>query len=241
VKLDGVLFLAARTARSQAYAQCMAARGLDPEQVLIYGGKNSGRPGECDSTPCACTDQPVFVPDLSLSLEDSCKSRQWSVTKLGTESVNSAEVAQSLRAMAPKLVVYSGYGGEIVGSGILGSNAPFLHIHGGWLPDYRGSTTIYYSILRERNCAASAILLSSDIDAGPVVARASYPLPPAGLDVDYLYDSAIRADLLAKVLEGYARQGGWSKLTAQAVEDGRDYYVIHPVLKHLAMLAVGNS
>ena len=46
MKLEGVVFLAARTARSQAYAQCMAAHGLDPEQVLIYGGGGLGRPGQ---------------------------------------------------------------------------------------------------------------------------------------------------------------------------------------------------
>ena len=175
-----------------------------------------------------------------MPLEDSCQARQWPITTLACESVNAPEVVQTLHKLAPKLVVYSGYGGEIVSSELLGLNAPFLHIHGGWLPDYRGSTTIYYSILQERNCAASAILLSNDIDTGPVIARESYPVPPAGVDVDYVYDSAIRADLLVKVLGDYVKQGGWQTLTPQNIAEGRDYYVIHPVLKHLAMLAIGN-
>lgn len=240
MKLDGVLFLAAHTARSQAYAQCMAAHGLDPEQVLIYGRENSGRPGQSVDITFENSEQPVFVPDLSVALQDSCQARQWDIKTLACESVNAPEIVQVLRKMAPKLVVYSGYGGEIVSSGMLGLNVPFLHIHGGWLPDYRGSTTIYYSILQERNCSASAILLSNDIDTGPVIARESYPVPPAGVDVDYVYDSAIRADLLAKVLGDYVKQGGWQTLTPQTTAEGRDYYVIHPVLKHLAMLAIGN-
>lgn len=240
MKLEGVLFIAARTARSQAYAQCMAAHGLEPEQVLIYGGKNSGRPGQSTDISFENREQTVFVPDLSVPLEDSCEARQWAVTTLACESVNAPEMAQTLRNIAPKLVVYSGYGGEIVSSGLLGLNVPFLHIHGGWLPDYRGSTTIYYSILQEQNCSASAILLSNDIDTGPVIARENYPVPPAGVDVDYVYDSAIRADLLVKVLGEYAQQGGWQTLSPQSTEAGRDYYVIHPVLKHLAMLAIGN-
>jgi len=186
-------------------------------------------------------EQAVFVPDLSVPLEGTCQHRQWNITRLVCESVNSPEIAKTLRDIAPKLVVYSGYGGEIVSSELLGLNAPFLHIHGGWLPDYRGSTTIYYSILRERNCSASAILLSNEIDAGPVIARESYPVPPAGVDVDYVYDSAIRADLLVRVLGDYNNQGGWRTLNPQTSEQGRDYYVIHPVLKHLAMLAIGNS
>jgi len=240
VKLDGVLFLAARTARSQTYAQCMAAHGLDPEQVLIYGGKNSGRPGQSVDIAFENSEQAVFVPDLSVPLEDSCQARQWDITTLGCESVNAPEMVQTLRKIAPKLVVYSGYGGEIVSSELLGQNVPFLHIHSGWLPDYRGSTTIYYSILQERNCSASAILLSNNIDTGPVIARESYPVPPAGVDVDYVYDSAIRADLLVKVIDEYVKQGGWPTLRPQNTDEGRDYYVIHPVLKHLAMLAIGN-
>ena len=238
--MDGVLFLAARTARSQAYAQCMTAHGLDPEQVLIYGSSNAGRPGQSPGGCCDNVDQAVLLPDLSVPLEDTSRNRQWDTTILSCESVNSPEIIDRLTDTAPKLVVYSGYGGEIVSSELLGLSTPFLHIHGGWLPDYRGSTTIYYSILRERNCSASAILLSNEIDAGPVIARRSYPVPPAGLDVDYIYDSAIRADLLVKVLGDYTKQGGWPTLKSQTPEQGRDYYVIHPVLKHLAMLAIGN-
>jgi methionyl-tRNA formyltransferase len=219
----------------------MAARGLDPEQVLIYGSSESGRPGQSVDVSVEDIEQAVFVPDLSVPLEGTCQNRQWNITRLVCESVNSPEIAKTLRDIAPKLVVYSGYGGEIVSSELLGLNAPFLHIHGGWLPDYRGSTTIYYSILRERNCSASAILLSNEIDAGPVIARESYPVPPAGVDVDYVYDSAIRADLLVRVLGDYNNQGGWRTLNAQTSQQGRDYYVIHPVLKHLAMLAIGNS
>ena len=240
MKLDGVLFLAARTARSQAYAQCMAAHALEPEQVLIYGGENSGRPGQGAEVLSGNIGLSIFVPDLSQPLEDSCQRRAWSIATLGSESVNSAEIVEKLREISPKLVVYSGYGGEIVSPELLGLNVPFLHIHGGWLPDYRGSTTIYYSILQERNCSASAILLSNDIDTGPVIARETYPAPPAGVDVDYVYDSAIRANLLVKVLGDYARQGEWPALRPQAAGEGKDYYVIHPVLKHLAMLAIGN-
>ncbi len=240
MKLDGVLFLAARTARSQAYAQSMAAHDLNPEQVLIYGASKTGRPGQSLNVRCDDMDQAVLVPDFSVPLEDSCLNRQWNTTILSCESVNSSEILERVGDIEPKLVVYSGYGGEIVSPELLDLDAPFLHIHGGWLPDYRGSTTIYYSILRERNCSASAILLSNEIDAGPVIARKSYPVPPAGVDVDYVFDSAIRTDLLVKVLGDYVKQGGWRTLRSQELAQGRDYYVIHPVLKHLAMLAIGN-
>ncbi len=241
MKLDGVLFIAARTARSRAYAQCMSAHGLEPEHVLIYGEQGGGRPGQGGNVTCNHIDPSIFVPDLSLSLEDSCQGGTWNITTLGSESVNAVELVETLREISPQLVVYSGYGGEIAGPELLGLNIPFLHIHGGWLPDYRGSTTIYYSILQDRSCSASAILLSDDIDTGPVIAQETYPVPPAGVDVDYVYDSAIRANLLVKVLDDYAKQGGWHAMRPQTADEGKDYYVIHPVLKHLAMLAIGNE
>jgi len=112
--------------------------------------------------------------------------------------------------------------------------------HAGALPNYRGSTTIYYSILQEQNCAASAILLANDIDTGPIVASKTYPAPPTNIDIDYIYDSAIRADLLVTVLNNYAEHGELPTPIHQEIEEGQDYYIIHPVLKHLAMLSIGN-
>ena len=40
----------------------------------------------------------------------------------------------ALLALAPRLVIYSGWGGQIVSAALLDSGAPFLHLHSGWLP-----------------------------------------------------------------------------------------------------------
>ena len=113
------------------------------------------------------------------------------------------------------------------------SLAPFLHIHCGWLPDYRGSTTIYYSILKEKMCGVSAILLNEGIDTGKIVAKEKYPIPPKDMNIDYVYDSIIRADLLVKVLKSREK---W--VPVRQSENGTTYYVIHPILKHLAYVKV---
>lgn len=239
MRLRDVVFLAARTARSCAYAQALHEAGLIPEQVLIYGRENSGRPGQGGAEVLADSLDGLFVPDLSVALEATCERAGWSVRNEPVESINAPQIVGRLRELAPRLVIFSGYGGEIVSPDVL-DQAPFLHVHSGWLPEYRGSTTIYYSILQEGHCSASALVLSADIDTGPVVARRNYPLPPSGVDVDYLYDSAIRADLMVRVLSEYASRGEVLNPLAQDEADGRDYYVIHPVLKHLAMLAIGN-
>jgi methionyl-tRNA formyltransferase len=233
--LDRALFFAARTARSQAYAQAMAAAGLRPGQVLICG--------EPETTAIALparTDAKlqIALPDLAEPLETTCGAAGWLTQTVASRNVNDVEVVARIRALQPSCVIYSGFAGQIVGAAALGLNVPFLHSHSGWLPRHRGSTTVYYGILEARECAASVLVLAPSIDSGPVLARQRYPLPPAGLDVDRLYDAAIRADLLCRVLAESQRRGALPPALNTDGEAAQTYFVIHPVLKHLALLSL---
>ena len=133
-------------------------------------------------------------------------------------------------------MIYSGYGGQLVGTAALDLGFDFLHLHGGWLPDYRGSTTVYYSWLKEGRCGVSALILDKEIDSGPIVARRHYPLPPRGMDVDSYYDNMIRADLLVDIMRDFAADGTLPRIPNEG--GGLTYYVIHPVLKHMALLSL---
>jgi methionyl-tRNA formyltransferase len=84
----------------------------------------------------------------------------------------------------------------------------------------------------------TALILDRNIDTGPIVAQRHYPKPLPGLDIDFVYDGAIRADLLVEVMSAYARTGRLASLERQSPGHGTHYYVIHPVLKHLAILAL---
>jgi methionyl-tRNA formyltransferase len=59
------------------------------------------------------------------------------------------------------------------------------------------------------------------------------------MDVDLAYDSAIRADLLCDLMERHAAAGRLDVTDVQSVGEGRTYFVIHPVLKHIALLSIG--
>ena len=50
----------------------------------------------------------------------------------------------------------------------------FLHIHGGYVPAFKGSTTNYYSLLAEGQLGASAIFLTEDLDSGPKLHRQKF-------------------------------------------------------------------
>lgn len=238
MRLRGVIVVAARTLRSRAYLQALAHHGLEPERVVLFGKDDAG----ASASPFRLTSwKGVALPDLAEPLETTCGRAGWLVVTCIADNINSPELAEAIAEAAPELVIYSGYGGQLVDALLLSSGPRFLHVHSGWLPDYRGSTTLYYALLNGDPPAASALLLDPTIDTGPVVARRHYPPPPAGMDVDRLYDNAIRSDLLVRVLREYSGKGSFEKEAPQDVEQGAIYYVIHPVLKHLALLSLGRE
>lgn len=235
--LDGVVFLAGHTARASAYAQALDRVGLVPEATLLYGEPRSNRPGQGGGrVDGSSTAEGVFVPDVSVEVGIVVKTFEWNTVRVPQKSVNDPSVVTCLRRLRPAVVIFCGYGGEIVRESVLDC-APCLHVHSGWLPDYRGSTTGYYSWIEEGRLGASAILLDSQIDTGVILGRKRYALPPDGIDMDYRWDPAIRADLLVDILKGLANSGSLPGGMAQSQDEGRTFYVIHPLLKHLALLS----
>ncbi|WP_273763244.1 formyltransferase family protein [Aeromonas hydrophila] len=228
-----LVLLCGHTVRSSVYVQTLAQAGIVPDAILIYGKRKS----DIQSTRKL---QNVTVPGLvgvdpCLDLVDCLEELGWTYQECLSESLSDIDLLASLAAQTPDLVVYSGYGGQLVPKQLL-QCVPFLHIHSGWLPDYRGSTTLYYQIIEQGVCAASALLLDEFIDTGPILARKQYPLPPPSVDVDYLYDNMIRADLLVIVLTQWQAGLPWSLISHQT--DSPPYFIIHPLLKHMALLAI---
>lgn len=232
-KLEGVLLLAAPTARSRAYIQALVAANLLPETVLLLGVESSQA-----SLPPLQRLEGIHLPDHSESIASTCARASVDLQTCEVTTVNDAKVRSALLEFAPRMVIYSGWGGEIVSAELLDTGVPFLHLHSGWLPEYRGSTTIYYALINGERPGVTAILLDANIDTGPIVARRIYPRPPAGIDIDLVFDPSIRADLLVRVLSSYASTGVLEPLVTQDSAVGQTYYVIHPVLKHLAILDI---
>lgn len=235
MKQPGLILLCGRNSRSSAYVQALAHAGIEPEAVIIYGTENT-KINTTRALQPALQNEALFCPDVSVQVHNCVRQQGWRYYECTSRELDSDELLSLLNQLAPELLVYSGYGGQLVPDLIL-NQFPVLHIHSGALPRYRGSTTLYYEILENGACAASAILLSQQIDKGPIVQVESYPMPPVGVDVDYLYDNQIRADLLVKVLAFRHQHGHLPESVAQITEMP-PYFIIHPVLKHLALLSV---
>ena len=235
MRLDGVALLVAPTTRSQAYVQALVANELYPSHMIAMG--EGALPDPIDAAAERIW-KGIMLPNLGESLIDTCMRAGIPVIACGAKNVNAAEAVLAVRGIGPRIVIYSGYGGQIIGDEMLGSGPQFLHVHSGWLPEYRGSTTIYYALLHAEDPGVTALILDRNIDTGSIVARCRYPKPSPRLDIDRVYDAAIRADLLVQVMAAYARTGHLPSLERQTPGKGVNYYVVHPVLKHVAILAL---
>ncbi|SNS11293.1 methionyl-tRNA formyltransferase [Humidesulfovibrio mexicanus] len=240
--LNGVIFLAADTARSRAYAQAMEQAGLLPAHALLLRA-----PADAPAAMAGSAAAPLPPAkacglrfDPAEPVAQTLARAGVSATPVASLDMNGPEVAAALRARPESLAIFSGPGGAILRDGVLGLGKSFLHVHGGWLPDYKGSTTNYYSLLERDECGASAILMTGDIDCGPILARRRFsrPADPSGLD--YVLDPLFRARVLLDALERIAQAGGPGVDHREADNTGgRTFYVMHPVLRHLAILGGG--
>ena len=105
-----------------------------------------------------------------------------------------------------------------------------IHCHSGKLPKFRGSTTIYYSLLKEKKIFCSTLILSKNIDQGKILLIRKYSRPKNILTIDKKYDDFIRSKNLLYVLKNFEKL----KPMNQKANDIIPYYVMHPVLRSIA-------
>lgn len=224
--------LVAETARARAYLDRLLRLGARPVEVLVLE-----RPGAIMAA-AATTSTPLF--DNTTPILDRIRAADIPYSILPTDDINDAGVVAAVAGMPADLIVFAGPAGAIAGPELLSTGKPFLHVHPGRLPEYRGSTPMYYSLLAEAALEASAILLAPEIDQGPVVGHRAFPLPDDPASIDVGYDPWMRAELMADVVRGHL---AGEDLRAVTQEHGRGttYYVIHPVLKHLAIMRAENE
>jgi len=247
MRLSEIGMIAADTARSKAYLQALVRDGLCPNFVLVLRpdtetGKMPGQSGfetkEKGKPAPSIIGKPVapagFHPEQSL--EETLLAGQIDHVALATKDVHDPHVVELLESRTESVFIYSGFGGVILKPSILSIGIEFLHVHGGFLPDYKGSTTNYYSLLEEDLCGASSLFLNEEIDSGPVLLRRTFPPPEDKTKIDYIYDSLFRAQVLIETVQRYVANGEKWEYDLEQNKGGDTFYIIHPVLKHLAIL-----
>lgn len=234
----------ADTSRSRAYLVAMVSNNVLPTWILVLDSACSDQMSAQVLPDATKRPQDLTWPEANFDPTEPLASllqRLGLTYELsGSREINDPRVVELIRRSDPQVLVYSGYGGALLRDEVLSTGKNFLHIHGGYLPDYKGSTTTYYSILTDGSIGASALFLTKEIDCGPVLRRRRFPPPVDRNALDHIYDSAARARILVETLKDWKRTGEWNfELPDNA--GGFTYYIIHPVLKHLAILARGGA
>jgi methionyl-tRNA formyltransferase len=153
--------------------------------------------------------------------------------------INDPTLSQELDNQALDTWLFSG--GGIIKAALLKKNCRFLHIHPGQLPEVKGSTCFYYSLLINQSLAASAFFMQESLDTGDTLASSQFRvnlgkelLTPAFLD--NIIDPWIRAQVLQKLLLNWYSKSKEKLINRTSLPSCRAYYVAHPMLRALAIL-----
>lgn len=233
-------FIAANTARSKAYIQLLIKNSLLPARcyLLVESEKDFAAPSNCNMDEVTNGAEKFF--DINESVLQSLQKCDIPYEILGTTDINSKEAIRILNDATEQYFIYSGYGGCILKPELFCLGKRWIHIHAGLLPNYRGSTTAYYSILKENMIGATAIFMNEHIDEGCMIAKEAYSCPHPFVNIDYIYEPYIRAKLLVKILKEYSIKGTFA-CDLQDQSKAETYFVIHPLLKHIAILGLEND
>lgn len=245
MQLSDIGMIIADTPRTKAYVQALVQNKLMPNFALIMKSDlDNPLPGQtADNT----TDSVHVIPDQfskvgfvfnpSETLENTLTQSGIPLQYISTVDINSDEVIGAIQKRSETVFIYSGFGGAILRDKILGIGKRILHIHGGYLPDYKGSTTNYYSLINENKCGASSIFMEEEIDSGPVLIRRRFSPPEDRREIDYIYDSIFRAKVLVETIQKFSIDDSRWHFEVPNNSGGEIYFIIHPVLKHISILS----
>ncbi len=240
--LNEMGFIGAENNRSKAYLQrlfkagfCLSAGCVltDPNNVHLPGQNTSVIN---KSVNPVLPDDP-FMFDPEEDVQSTLLKMNSSVETLPVTDINNPNVLDYLKSREETVWIFSGVGGNILKRDVLSIGKRFLHMHPGAVPQYRGSTTFYYHLIRDRAVTVSAIFLSPGIDEGNLILQKTFLPPLDSAKIDYFYDPLIRSSTLLDVIRQYIASEFVFSPSKQEDVEAMVYYTIHPVLKHLAILS----
>lgn len=227
------------TSRSRAYIQNLFISKNKPSYCLVMETENTkGKPINDDwliKLPASFeyeNESWGFNPHESV--ETTLNKFSFPYEKVIVKDINDKSVLNKIKNIEIKYLIYSGSGGVILKNPLFCIGKTFIHSHGGFLPEYRGSTCNYYSIINENTIAASVIIMNEKIDDGPIILKKKVKVNFDKKLIDYYYDPLFRAIVITKAIniaDLHEKNLIENNFTKESM-----YYVIHPVLKHIAIL-----
>ena len=217
--------------RSQAYIQKILKHNILMDEI-IFLNDNSSHP---DYTNEEITKSKEYGFDLSKSVNSSLIENKLDYTEFDFVDINNPKLIHFISKSDCDFFIFSG--GGILKDEILSTSKKFVHFHPGIVPNYRGSTCFYYSMINENQCGVTAFFMDKHLDTGKIILQKTFDSPNHEF-VDNVYDPYIRSETLVEVLKNNYLV---SKDLKEQSPKGETYYIIHPVLKHIAILSCLND
>jgi folate-dependent phosphoribosylglycinamide formyltransferase PurN len=152
-----------------------------------------------------------------------------------SDDLNSAPAVNFVKSLQPTLAIFAG-GGMIRESLMQACGDGILNCHMGPLPRYRGMDVVEWPFLEESYSARTAVtvhFMDQGLDTGPIIEVAD--IPRAGCQtITDLRSAAEGLKVEALLRAVIAHRDGTLKSKPQAVNEGRQYFVLHPTLTQIA-------
>jgi methionyl-tRNA formyltransferase len=242
--IEDLSMLVTETSRSKAYLTSLLRHDFYPAKVLLLKDSDEDiKPGQIkvknEINPKYTTGEWSEANfDLKRTVEDILIENKFDFKKVDNIDINSSEIVEELSLLDSSVVLYSGFGGILLREPLFRIGKKFLHAHGGYLPDYKGSTTNYYSLINESAVGASTLFLNEQIDSGKILHRKKFLLDSDRENIDHIYDSAARCKVLVETISHYTKTNSWEVIQEDISSlEGETYHVVHPILKHISILS----
>ena len=150
-----------------------------------------------------------------------------------TDNINDKKILKCINEIKiNQLNIFSGYLGEIVKSETL-IKKKLIHCHSGDLPFFKGSTTIYYTLLKKKKICVSLIYLNKNIDEGKILFKKFFIPPKNKKNLEKNFDNEIRAEALVKFLKTNKVKPNNKFRNIKKI--GYNYYIAHPMIRYLVI------
>lgn len=138
------------------------------------------------------------------------------------------KIIKKIISIKSKYIIYSGYNAEILKSSLV-LKKNLIHCHPGLIPNYRGSTTIYHSLINEKKIFTTIFIMSKNIDSGEILHVCKYKPPKNLRKIENTFDHEIRSKSILNFLITKKKFKRDKKIK------NRLYYIAHPVIRDLVV------
>lgn len=163
-------------------------------------------------------------------------ARKHQIPLIRVKDLNGTDSVSFLKKHRPDLVTFTG-GGMIRKQVFNASGLGVFNVHMGILPPYRGMDVVEWPVLEGRHkdvgLGVTLHFMDSGVDTGPIVAAQRVPLKKGDTfqRLRARYEGAMVKLMMMGVKMARDRD---LQPKAQSKDDGQQYFVMHPRLRHVA-------